>query len=224
MPKAAKPDMKIDWWPPDRLIPYARNPKQPHTEEQIDKMAAGLREFGWRAPILALSDGTIVDGHLRLKAARKLGMGAVPVVLADDMTPAQVKAFRLYVKNSAQWAEWDYDLAALEIEELKLDGFDLDLTGFEPGELNLFVAGEPGEGNGGDNSGGAGGDPKTLTERFGVPPFSVLDARQGYWQQRKRAWLALGIQSELGRGGQVNTSARAKPGEKPTYREIAGGA
>lgn len=135
--------MKVEWWPLDRLIPYARNPKQPHTEEQIDKMAAGLREFGWRAPILALSDGTIVDGHLRLKAARKLGMEQVPVVLADDMSPAQVKAFRLYVKNSAAWAEWDYDLAALEIEELKLAEYDLDLTGFEPGELARFVAGEP---------------------------------------------------------------------------------
>ena len=166
----AKPNnMKVENWELDRLIPYARNPKQPHTEAQIDKLAAGLKEFGWRAPILALSDGEIVDGHLRVKAARKLGMKQVPVVLADDMTPAQVKAFRLYVKNSAGWAEWDFDLAALEIEELKLAEYDLDLTGFEPGELAEFVAGEPGTGgSGGEPPGPQMGRAEELLKKWGV--------------------------------------------------------
>jgi ParB-like chromosome segregation protein Spo0J len=70
-------------------------------------MAAAIREFGFRIPIVAKSDGSVVDGHLRLKAARKLGLTEVPVALADELTDAQIKAFRLIANRSATWAEWE---------------------------------------------------------------------------------------------------------------------
>jgi len=85
----------IESWPIDRLIEYARNPRK--NDSAVDRMCASIREFGFKIPILARSDGEVVDGHLRLKAARKLGITEVPVMLCDEWTPAQVKAFRLMV-------------------------------------------------------------------------------------------------------------------------------
>jgi DNA modification methylase len=94
-------------------------------------MAGLIKEFGFKVPVVIRSDGEVIDGHLRLKAARQLGMEKVPVVLADEWTPAQVKAFRLAVNRSAEWAEWDDELLKLELDDLKLEDFDLDLIGFE---------------------------------------------------------------------------------------------
>ena len=115
------------------LIPYARNPRK--NDAVVDQMAASIREFGFKVPILALSDGTIVDGHLRLKAAQKLKCETVPVILCDEWTPAQVKAFRLMANKSVSWAEWDTELLRFEMEELKPLDFDLELAGFGEDEL-----------------------------------------------------------------------------------------
>src|ERR1700733_12610858 len=98
-------------------------------------MVASLREFGFKIPCLVRSDGEVVDGHLRLKAARKLGLSEIPVMLCDEWTPAQVKAFRLMVNRSVTWAEWDEELLALELQEIRESAFDLSLTGFEDEEL-----------------------------------------------------------------------------------------
>lgn len=125
--------MKTETWPLERLIDYARNPRK--NDHAVDKVAAAIKEFGFRVPIVAKSDGLVVDGHLRLKAARKLGLAEVPVVLADDLTDAQVKAFRISVNRMAELAEWDSELLALELGELGELGFDLDLTGFNEGEI-----------------------------------------------------------------------------------------
>jgi len=105
-------------------------------------MVASIREFGFRVPLLIRSSGDIVDGHLRLKAAQKLGMTELPVILCDDWSDAQVKAFRLLVNRSVTWAEWDEELVALELEELKELDFDLSLTGFEPIEIDNFLVDE----------------------------------------------------------------------------------
>lgn len=125
--------LTVEQWPIDKLIPYARNPRK--NDEQVDRMVSAIKEFGFRIPIVARSDGSVVDGHLRLKAARKMGMSEVPVALADELTPSQVKAFRLLANQSANWAEWDTELLKLELEELKADGYDMELTGFDDSEL-----------------------------------------------------------------------------------------
>ena len=126
---AETPKMQIEYWAIDKLIPYARNPRK--NDEAVPKMAGVIKEFGFKVPLVIKSDGEIIDGHLRLKAAQKLGMTEVPVVLADEWTPAQVKAFRLAVNRSAEWAEWDDELLKLELDDLKLEDFDLDLIGFD---------------------------------------------------------------------------------------------
>jgi DNA modification methylase len=127
-------------------VEYARNPRK--NDHAVDKVAAAIREFGFRVPIVAKSDGTIVDGHLRFKAARKLGLDAVPVLLADDMSEAQIKAFRISVNKVAELAEWDDELLMLELSELQESEFDLGLIGFDDNELDTLLKAlndEPGE-------------------------------------------------------------------------------
>src|SRR5258706_16425138 len=103
-------------------------------------MCASSREFGFKIPCLVRSDGEIVDGHLRLKAARKLGITEIPVILCEEWTAAQVKAFRLMVNRSVTSADWDEELLALELEEIQASDFDLSLTGFDPGEIDKLLA------------------------------------------------------------------------------------
>ena len=128
---------KIEQWEIDRLIPYARNPRK--NDHAVDKIASAIREFGFKVPVIAKSDGTVVDGHLRLKAAQKLGMDTVPVVIADDLTDAQVKAFRISVNRMAEFAEWDDELLRVELDELGELGFDLELTGFSLDEIEALM-------------------------------------------------------------------------------------
>ncbi len=129
--------LTFETWPIERLTEYARNPRK--NDHAVDKIAAAIKEFGFRVPVVAKSDGLVVDGHLRLKAAKKLGMAEVPVILADDMTEAQIKAFRISVNRMAEFAEWDNDLLALEFAELTDMGFDLDLTGFTADEIDALT-------------------------------------------------------------------------------------
>ena len=124
---------QLESWPTDSLIEYARNAR--NNDHAVDRVAAAIREFGFRVPILAKSDKTIVDGHLRLKAAKKLGLEKVPVLLCDDMTDVQVRAFRLSVNKVSEFADWDSEMLRVELDELGKDGFDLELTGFSLDEI-----------------------------------------------------------------------------------------
>jgi ParB-like chromosome segregation protein Spo0J len=135
---------EIQLWTIERLVPYARNPRK--NDAAVDRMCSSLREFGFKIPVLARSDGAVVDGHLRLKAARRLvswpggDTSGIPVILCDDWSDAQVRAFRLMVNRSVAWAAWDEELLALELQELNEADFDLDLTGFNPGEIDGLLA------------------------------------------------------------------------------------
>jgi DNA modification methylase len=148
--------LTVETWPVERLIPYARNPRK--NDVVVDKMASAIQEFGFRIPIVARSDGSVIDGHLRLKAAQKLGLTEVPVALADELSEAQIKAFRLLANRSAAWAEWDDELLALEIKDLQELGYDLGLTGFDADELKSMADAEASAG---------------LTEDDAVPPLPV---------------------------------------------------
>ena len=125
------------------LIPYPRNPRK--NDAAVERMVASIREFGFKIPILIQSDGTVIDGHLRIKAAQQVGMEEVPTILCDEWSAAQVKAFRLLANRSVNWAEWDDELVALEIADLEDMGFDLSLTGFDGDEIEQFqLAGQDG--------------------------------------------------------------------------------
>ena len=127
----------VQAWRIAALIPYARNPRK--NDKAVERMVAAIREYGLVIPLLIRSAGEVIDGHLRLKAAQRLGMTEVPVIVCDNWTDAQVKAFRLLVNRSANWAEFDLELVAIEMEELKDMDFDLNLTGFDPVEIDTFL-------------------------------------------------------------------------------------
>ena len=128
---------EIENWPIERLVEYPRNPRR--NDKAVDRMCVSIREFGFKIPCLVRSDGEVVDGHLRLKAARKLGIMEIPVILCNEWTPAQVKAFRLMVNRSVTWADWDEELLAAELLEIQEADFDLSLTGFDPGEIDKLL-------------------------------------------------------------------------------------
>jgi hypothetical protein len=139
-PKAPTPTETI--WNLDRLVPYARNPRRNDDADAVDRMAASIQEFGFKIPVLVRSSGEVVDGHLRIKAARKLGITEVPVILCDEWSEAQVKAFRLLVNRSVNWAEWDEELVSLEMVDLQAMEYDLALTGFDPEEVKEYLQGQ----------------------------------------------------------------------------------
>jgi DNA modification methylase len=116
------------------LVFYARNPRR--NDAAVDRMCGSIREFGFKIPCLVRGDGEVIDGHLRLKAARSLGITEIPVILCDEWTPAQVRAFRIMVNRSATWADWDEELLALELLDLRASDYDLALTGFDTKELD----------------------------------------------------------------------------------------
>ena len=91
--------MQVIFWPPSRFVAYGRDLRK--NDKAVERMEASIREFGFKIPALARSNGEVVDGHLRLKAAQKLGLKEVPVILCDEWTPQQVKAFRLLANKSA---------------------------------------------------------------------------------------------------------------------------
>ena len=133
MPKSSPPAMEIESRKFTDIKPYHRNPRL--NDAAVAQVAASIREFGFRQPIVVDPDGVIIAGHTRWKAAQQLGLDTVPVHVARDLTPSQVAAYRIADNQLASLAEWDYDLLPLELAELQEADFNLELLGFDPDEL-----------------------------------------------------------------------------------------
>lgn len=174
-------ELKIEYLPVGSLKPYEKNAKR-HPADQVEHIANSIREFGFRQPLVIDKDNVLVIGHGRLLAAKKLRLDTVPCVRADDLTDEQIKALRL-ADNKTNESEWDFDLLGGELDDI----FDIDMEQFGF-DTNFDEHGE-----------GPSIDHGSLAEIFVVPPFSVLDAKQGYWRERKKQWLDTGIKSEVGR-------------------------
>jgi len=121
----------------EKLIPYANNAR--NNEKAVDKVAASIKEFGFRNPIIIDKNNEIIAGHTRLLAAKKLGLKEVPTIRADDLTAEQVKAFRIADNKTAEYSEWNFELLAQELEELKLADYDLSLTAFDLSECEKLL-------------------------------------------------------------------------------------
>src|SRR5690606_15021416 len=129
----------VEHWPLDRLRAYTRNPRT-HSDEQVAQIAASIVEFGWTNPVLVSGDGTVIAGHGRLDAARRLGLDAVPVLVLDHLTEAQRRAYVIADNKLALNAGWNEELLTAELHALNGDGFDLALTGFDETELDRLLA------------------------------------------------------------------------------------
>src|SRR6202022_3710894 len=132
-------ELRVSLWPIDKVIPFARNARK-IPPSAIDKVAASIKEFGWRQPIVVDREGVIICGHTRLLAARKLGIEQVPVHVAENLSPAQVRAYRLMDNRSHEETDWDLELLGPELEELRDLDFDLTLTGFAERALEHMLA------------------------------------------------------------------------------------
>lgn len=137
--------MRVAYVPIGDVRPYEGNPRQ--NDQAVQAVAASIREFGWRQPIVVDADGTIVVGHTRYKAAQALGMDEVPVVRATDLTPERAQAYRLADNRTGELSEWDMDLLAQELDgltsiDMSAFGFDEDISSMEFMEFD-------GEGDGG---------------------------------------------------------------------------
>ena len=127
-------------WPIERLIPYATNPRL-HTEADIDKIAASIVEFGWTMPPLVDEKGMLIAGAARVAAAAKLKLASIPVIVASGWSKEQKRAYRLADNQLAARASWDFERLCNELRDLDFAGFDLDLIGFEPDQLETILAG-----------------------------------------------------------------------------------
>ena len=157
------------------LKEYERNPR--HNDDAVEYVAESIKEFGFKVPIVVDKDNVIIAGHTRLKAAKELGLETVPCIVADDLTEEQVQAFRLADNKVAELAEWDTFMLAEELDDII--NIDMELFGF----VDDILPEEASDEEYGD------GELGSLERDYIVPPFSVLDTRQGRWQKRKKHWL-----------------------------------
>lgn len=164
------------------LIPYANNPRL--NDEAVEYVKNSIEQFGFKVPIVIDKNNVIVAGHTRIKASKELGIEKVPCIVADDLTDEQIRAFRLADNKVAEKSQWDFSKLDEELDNI----FDIDMSKFDfYSESEDDVDKIEMKGNG------------SLADRFIIPPFSVFDSRQGYWQNRKRWWLSQNISSGDGR-------------------------
>ena len=130
--------IEIEHWALERLLPYKTVLRK--NDRAVERMIDSIQAYGFKIPLLVSEDGELIDGDLRLKAARKLGYTELPVIICRNWTDEQVRAFRLMVNRSASWAEWDLEAVAQEIAELSKTDFELHLTGFDAAEIEALLA------------------------------------------------------------------------------------
>lgn len=121
--------IKIEYRESNKIYPYMNNPR--FNDAAVEKVAMSLKEYGWQQPIVVDCDGVIVVGHTRWKAACGLGMKTCPVVVAKDLTPEQVKAYRIADNRTGELADWDVELLEMEFNGLADVEYDIALTGFD---------------------------------------------------------------------------------------------
>ena len=143
LPPTISPAMarRIEIWPTDRLVPYAKNART-HSPEQVAQIASSIVEFGFVNPILVDSMDGIIAGHGRLLAARKLGLAEVPVVVLGHLSEIQRRAYVVADNQLALNAGWNDELLRVALESLGADGFNLSLVGFSDEELVTILAGD----------------------------------------------------------------------------------
>lgn len=180
-------ELKIEYLPIKALKPYEKNTRK-HQKKDVDNIARSIEKYGFNDAIGIWKDNIIIEGHGRLLAAKQLGMTEVPCVRLDHLTDEQRREYAIAHNATAELSEWDLDILPDELAELDLGDFDFDF-GIEDEEEEAET-----EYSADDT------EHKSLVDRFIAPPFSILDTRQGYWQDRKRRWKSVGLVSENGRG------------------------
>ena len=179
--------LKIEYVDIDSIKPYENNAKE-HPKEQIEQIKKSIQEFGNNDPIAVWHD-EIVEGHGRYIALKELDSKEIPIIRLDDLTDEQRKAYTLVHNKLTMNSDFDFDLLNTELESI----IDIDMSeyGFDLSLEEIEIEKE---------------QHNSLNDEFIIPPFSVFDTKQGYWQDRKKQWINLGIKSELGRNAKAYTT------------------
>lgn len=195
------------------IKPYPNNSKT-HSEKQIREIIGSIKEFGWTQPCLLDETNMLLAGHGRLEAAKRLKMSHVKCLYKQGLTEKQKRAYIIADNKLTENGGWDLQKLTAEVDWLIRQDYDATITGFSNEDIDNLLKGldasilptQPAAfSNLSRNNTTAATDKKgrknvgSLADKFMAPPFSVLDARTGKWQERKRAWLALGIKGEMGR-------------------------
>src|SRR5262245_65636200 len=168
------PALQVEYWPTDRLLPYAANART-HPEAQVSQIAASIREFGFNVPCLVNDAGELAAGHGRVLAAKRLGLADVPVIRLSHLTEAQLRAFRLADNRIALNSDWDLALLTSELARLtQEDAIDPALLGFGDDEVAALLKAPAGDGasSSAEAEAAAAAEVK-LADRFGAVPFSA---------------------------------------------------
>ena len=186
-------ELKIEYVPIDSITPYAGNAKL-HPQEQIDQIKRSIDLLGFDDPIAVWQNNEIIEGHGRLLAAQQLGMTEVPIIRLDDLTDEQRRAYALIHNKLTMNSGFDMDILEVElahIGEIDMEQFDFSMEPLDFGD-------DTGSSTGGEEH-------AKLTDTFIVPPFSVLDTRQGYWRERREHWEAITGDLSQTRDGEYGT-------------------
>lgn len=195
-------ELKIEYISVNDLKPYEKNNKK-HEDFDVGEIAKSISKYEMIDPVgIWGKDNTIVEGHGRVLACKQLGIDNVPCIRLDHLTDEQRREYAIVHNKSQEVALYDFDNLADELADLDLSDFAFDFgIDMDAEEETEIVEDEV--------------ERKSLVDRFIVPPFSILDTRQGYWRERKQGWLDLGIKSELGRNENIMSAGGA-------YEEIGG--
>lgn len=128
--------MQIENWNINEVKPYENNPRK--NDEAVEKVANSIKEFGWQQPIVVDNEGVVIVGHTRLKAAHELGLEEVPVLVAEDLTDDQAKAYRLADNKTGELAIWDFPKLNIELEDI--DWLDMNMEDFGFSTLSFIDA------------------------------------------------------------------------------------
>lgn len=221
--------------PIDEIKPYPNNSKT-HSEHQIQEIIQSIKEFGWTVPCLLDENKMLLAGHGRHLAGRKLGMTHIKCLFKYGLSEKQKRAYVIADNKLTENGGWDLKKLTEEVDFLIRNDFDATVTGFSMQEIDDLLKGLdtailPAEQQGNQaafanlaRNNTTAADPKknrknvgSLADKFMAPPFSVLDARTGKWQERKRAWLGLGIKGEIGRAEELTIA-----GDKATKDGLHG--
>lgn len=196
-------EMNVKVVPIDSVVPYPNNPRD--NEDAVTPTAESIKQFGWQQPIVVDKNNVVIVGHTRLKAAKKLKLKTVPILVADKLTDEQVNAYRLADNKTGELAEWNTDMLLPELDDItninmEDFGFDLDELAKLDDQETLMdkIKDNPAETN--------------LFDSFLIPPFSILDSTRSEWTNRKNKWIDIGIKSEVGRTDDLAYSSNEKMG------------
>lgn len=199
-------NLKIEYISINDIKTYPNNAKL-HPAEQIEQIKKSIQEFGFNDPIAIDEKGVIIEGHGRYIACNELGIKEVPIIRLNDLTDEQKRAYMLVHNKLTMNSNFDLEILMDELDNIS---FDMSEYGFD-----MEIEEEPVSDT--DNTGGV------LTERFIIPPFTILDTRQGYWQDRKREWKDIGIKSGEGRLENITGVSDTPDFFKTGYKKVAPG-